>query len=206
MRVSPDFICEHGEAQPWATCVECMALPRDVRPERSVEPASVPTTTRTLGRRLPESPDDPIPPLVGNKDVSVPVHDFVRHVTGENSDWLFAGGGFPHHLRNGGWVYLRCDGQLGWRARVRGIGYREVRVNHTGEPPSDQGPGATIELIASTWERVDHDLGELAEKQIQGYRYLYTGRDGELRHVGADAPEPDDLDIDPPYSEQNGGA
>ena len=33
MRVSFDFICEHGELEPWFHCRECQMLPLDVRPE-----------------------------------------------------------------------------------------------------------------------------------------------------------------------------
>lgn len=33
MRVSFDFICEHGEPEPWHTCRECQTLPPGIRPE-----------------------------------------------------------------------------------------------------------------------------------------------------------------------------
>jgi hypothetical protein len=145
---------------------------------------------------MPRTEGDPPPPLIGNKDVSVPVYDIDAHTSGDGNDWLFAENGFPWDLRPGGWVYLRNEGRLGARARVEGIGFRTERRYHTGS--GDAGPGPTIEVDPATWETVDVDLGELAESQRQGYRYLITTVDGDVVHLSAGKHVPPDIDVDPP--------
>ena len=194
MRVSADFVCEHGFPKPWVTCVDCMSLGVADRPRPPVSPP-----TRKPGRpgHMPWTANDPVPQLCGDRDLSTPVHEVDPHVLGPGNGWLFGDQGFPKHLRPGGWVYLRHDGMLGARARVRGIGFRVERRLHTGDP-DDLGPGPTIELDAETWEFVAIDLGELADHQRQGYRYLITAVDGSVYHLAAGAPIPDDIEVDPP--------
>lgn len=199
MKVTEDFICEHGFPKPWVTCTDCMYLPADERPE---PPAPKPPPRAARRGQMPATIDDPLPPLQGDKDVSVAVHSFGEHITGEGNDWLFPeGGGFPWELRAGGWIYLRGGGRLGARARVRGIGFRTVREQHTGEP-YDMGPGPTIEVDPATWETVDIDLGELAERQRQGYRYLITARDGSILHLMAGDAILEGFDTDPPSGDR----
>ncbi len=196
MDVDVDFICEHGFPKPWVTCMECMYGPAATRP---VPPREAPAPPRTAAKsgRMPTKASEGLPKLTGDRDMSYAVHDIGAHMKGPGNDWLFALSGLPRQLRAGGWVYLRSDGHLGARARVTGIGFREERVQQTGEP-EDQGPGATIELDASTWEKTDHDLGELASSQRKGYRYLIACTDGSIRHLSASEPIPGDIDVDPP--------
>ena len=194
MKVEADYVCEHKMPRPWATCVECMSLPISERPE---PPAIQPPPRPTPRGRLPQSATDGLPALVGDKDMSFPVHDFDAHMVGPDNGWLVTQG-FPWDLRKGGWVYLRHEGQLGGRARVRGIGWREERKLHTGDPDGTWGPGATIELDASTWERFDHDLGALADDQRQGYRYLITDTFDQIHHLIAGEPVPETIAVSPP--------
>lgn len=197
MRVSADFVCDHDMPKPWATCIECMLLPAHQRPEH---PAPTPAPRKPNARPglMPKTAEDPIPDLIGDRDVSYPVWSFVEHMEGEGNDWLFGEQGFPWGLRQGGWIYLRSDGVLGARVRVKGIGFREVRREHTGDEMLNLGPGPTIEVDPSTWDRCSHELGDLAERQRQGYRYLITTQDGKIEHLMADMQIPPELKIDPP--------
>ncbi len=199
MKVEADYVCEHGMPQPWATCTECMLLPFDLRP---IGPRPVPAPKRPVSRPgvMPKTADDPIPDLIGDRDLSFPVWDFAAHRTGEDNDWLFGGQGFPWSLRAGGWIYLRHDGVLGARVRVRGIGFREERKEHTGDPREILGAGPTIELFPDSWEDFDEKLGDLAESQRQGYRYLITSVDSKIKHLMANEPLPANFEIDPPVS------
>lgn len=203
MKVASDYICEHEMPQPWATCTDCMMKPFDVRPEGPRPPPEPPKPKpRVRGSNaMPESADDRLPKLGGDKDLSYSVHDFDEHRNGPGNDWLFATGGFPAQLRAGGWLYLRADGRLGPRVRVRGIGFREERLEHTFDPeagPENRGPGPTIELDAETWEDFDLDLGDLASKQRTGYRYLITDTDGGVHHLMATESAPVGVTVDPP--------
>jgi hypothetical protein len=153
---------------------------------------------------LPKTASDPWPDLVGDKDVSVPVYDFVAHAQGPENEWLLAESGFPWDLRQGGWIYLRHDGRLGARARVKGIEFREKRVQHTGNP-IDLGPGPAIAVDAATWEFVDIDLGDLAESQRQGYRYLITTTAGKVVHLTAREAVSPDIEVDPPIVPESSG-
>jgi hypothetical protein len=180
---------------PWATCVDCMALPRDVRPEPPLRP---PVARVARRGEMPHNVDDPRPALIGDKDMSTPVFEFEPHMHGPGKDWLFPNNdGFPWDLRAGGWVYLRSENVIGARVRVRHIGFRTERRLHTGDP-SDFGPGPTIEVAPGTWEKVNHPLGDLADRQRQGYRYLITTVDGSIVHLMAGDKIPDDIDVDPP--------
>ncbi len=193
MKVAADFVCDHGYSKPWSACWDCMQLGAAERP---VPPAPAPLPEARKSGQMPETADDPIPKLTGDKDVSVPVREIDPHMDGPENDWLFGNNGFPWGLRPGGWVYLRHDGVLSGRARARSVGFRDVRPFHTGEP-EDQGPGPTLEVDPSSWERVAIDLGDLADSQHQGYRYLITATDGTVTHLSATDPVPDWLDVDP---------
>ena len=188
--------------KPWATCIDCMYRPEDTRPvpPRKVEEKKPAKASRAPSKsKLPLTAKDSIPSLTGNKDLSCSVYEIAAHVDGPGNDWIVAKG-FPAQLRAGGWIYLRHGGSLGAKARVKGIGFREDRPHHTGDTSENWGPGPTIEIDASTWEPLDISLGELAESQRQGYRYLATSTDGEIRHLMAGDPVPDDFEIDPPLA------
>ena len=72
MRVSADFVCEHGFPKPWVTCVDCMSLGVADRPRPPVSPP-----TRKPGRpgHMPWTANDPVPQLCGDRDLSTPVHE-----------------------------------------------------------------------------------------------------------------------------------
>ena len=173
-------------------------LPADEKPE----PPPPPPKTRVKKARpgvMPKTADDPIPDLVGDRDVSFPVYEVAPHMTGEGNDWVTGDQGLPWGLRPGGWLYLRCDGRLKGPARVKGIGFRDSRPWHTGGV-GNFGPGPTIELDPNTGERADVDLGELAESQRQGYRYLIALDSGEVLHLMADQEIPAEANIDTPMT------
>jgi len=187
--------------QPWATCTECMMLPRDEQPTPP-RPKPVPkpapaarkraTTAgeprakkavRTPAVRLPRHGDDTLPELGGAFDLSyeVPVDNVTFHVNGTESNWL-AISSFPAALRANGWIYLQVDGDVVARARVKGIGYRDKRWSQ--EPSalsSDIGGGPTIELHPDSWERMRVWLGAAGEQPVKGYRYLITGGAEDVR-------------------------
>ena len=75
------------------------------------------------------------------------------------------------------------------------IGFRHERRYHTGD--SDKGPGPTIEVDPNTWEPTSIELGDRAESQRQGYRYLITCTDGTVIHLSASDRIPEDIDVDP---------
>ena len=103
------------------------------------------------------------------------------------NDWLFLTG-FPHDLRPNGWVYVKVEGHIVARVRVRGVGYRMNVREHS---PHDDGvhhlvsATATLEVDANTWDPVDFPA---AETHGQGIRYLRTNEaDGTVSHlVGGD--------------------
>ncbi len=203
MKVAIDYICEHEMPQPWATCTDCMMKPFDARPEGPRPPPAPPKAkTRARGSNaMPESTDDRMPKLSGDKDLSYAVHSFDEHRSGPGNDWLLASGGFPAQLRTGGWLYLRSGGFLGPRVRVRGIGFRDERVEHTSDKAGvfeDRGPGPTIEVDPDTWEDFSADLGDLASKQRTGYRYLISDTSGGVHHLMATEPMPEGVEIDRP--------
>ena len=95
----------------------------------------------------------------------------------EATDWMPAVGGYPHGLRSGGWLYLRCDERLGARVRVPTMRWRHERPWRTGDDPGDNrgwGAGLVFGVDPSTWEAFDQALGEDAEWMRQGYRYHRT--------------------------------
>jgi hypothetical protein len=128
--------------------------------------------------------------LEGSKDISVPVHDVGAYLV---TDWVMATNGYPSDLRQGGWLYLRVDGALRARVRVTAMGWREERPWRTGGTGADAGPGLVFELDSATWQLVCIDLGDDAERMMQGYRYHRTTRSGEVVHltVGSTIPDGD---------------
>ncbi|NNE95644.1 MAG: hypothetical protein HKN24_06415 [Acidimicrobiales bacterium] len=203
MKVSADFVCEHGMPQPWATCTDCMLLPRDRQPEPPApEPAKVKAKPKPAGRRkastgsratgraptprpstrLPRSPTDLVPDLFGQYALAyeIPEQNLRYHTQGSDSDWLPIAS-MPRDLRHSGWVYLQIDRKLVARCRVRTIGFRDRRWTH--EKPGDTrdaGPGGTLELFDDGWEFISIDLGPAGDRSEAGYRYLVTGPDGEV--------------------------
>lgn len=192
----PSGICEHGEIR--AACIECIGKPY-------ARPRKAPPTPRPT--RTPRSSEEQIAALSGNKDISVPVFKLGPYLD-ERTDWLLAQG-YPHELRPGGWLYLRCDEGLRARVRVRGMRWSERRPWRTGqeavelggdEPDNDgAGPGLVFDLAPDTWEPISIELGPLAERQRSGFRYLLTTTSGEVVHLMADDPIPDG-DWDPAYA------
>lgn len=204
MQVELDYVCKHDMPKPWSTCTECMFLPEGERP---VPPGVIVLSTRTKASQgakkkarrgaMPKTAKDPIPDLIGDKDISYSVQDVTAHV---GQDWLYASV-FPWHLRPGGWIYLRNGGFLHARVRVAGIGFRESRPEQTGEEqPEDRGPGSVLTLYEETWQRLVIDLGSEASRQTQGIRYLVTSPDRKVVHLLAKEPVPEDFEMDPAYT------
>jgi hypothetical protein len=161
------------------TCSLCKPKPR------RVDRARKPTTS-------PHSADDPIAPLSGSKDVSMPVHEREPYLD-QRTDWMPAISGYPHDFRSGGWLYLRCDGRLIARARVGAMRWRDERPWRTGDNPDNEGfgPGLAFEVDPTSWEPFDQALGEDAERMRQGYRYHRTDRNGVVHHLTAGDPIPE---------------
>lgn len=166
--LDPAGICEHGEIR--AACIDCLHKPRP--PKRQPAPTPRPTTA-------PQSAQDPIRPLSGNKDVSIPVFDIEPYVE-PGTSWLIAQG-YPHDLRSGGWVYLRCNDRHAARVRARGIAWREERPWRTGDTddPEGAGPGLVFNVDPSSWERVDISFHRDPGDMRSGFRYLITNAAGD---------------------------
>ena len=185
--------CEHDEMK--AACLECLAMPKKVAPQ----PTAAPRATKN-----PTSEADKISPLGGDLDVSLPV-DAIEPLVG--SDWLTART-FPHYLRRSGWIYLRSNGHLSARVKATKVTWRAERKVPTEGPFEDLGPGLAIQVDPRTWDdTIDIDLGEHAERQQHGYRYLKTNEDDTVTHYRGGRPVTesgryededydDDLDLD----------
>lgn len=174
-----------------------MNAPYEERPEPPRVIAPEPARRSRVGKhKMPKTVEEDLPPLSGNKDMTVAVKHFDAHTQGENNDWLYVRG-FPHDLRAGGWVYLRKDGVLGRRVRATGIGWREQRLEHRPKAKKDRGPGPTLELDASSWEEIDFPLEE-DDSAGTGVRYLATGADGTIRHLPPGSRLPIGYAVDPP--------
>lgn len=192
----PAGICEHDEIR--AACIECIGKPY-ARPQKA------PATPRPT--HSPRSGEDQIAALSGTKDISVPVFEVGPYLD-ERTNWLIAQG-YPHDLRRGGWLYLRCADGLRGRVRVRGMRWSDHRPWRTGQEAMEfvdgegtdegAGPGLVFDLVPDTWERVSIELGELADRQRMGFRYLLTTTSGEVVHLMAQDPVPPG-DWDPAYA------
>lgn len=88
---------------------------------------------------------------------------------------------------------MRWRDQRPWRSG------RET-TEFSGSPDESEGPGLVFGLAPETWEAASIDLGDLAETQINGYRYLLTTTTGDVHHFMAQDPIPDGA-WDPPYAE-----
>lgn len=92
MKVAADFVCEHGYLKPWSACLDCIQLGATDRP---VPPAPAPIASAVRPGRMPQTAEDPIPKLMGDNDVRVPVREIDPHMDGPENDWLFGDNGFP---------------------------------------------------------------------------------------------------------------
>ncbi|MEM7275273.1 MAG: hypothetical protein AAF547_19510, partial [Actinomycetota bacterium] len=142
----------------------------------------------------PSSAKDKISPLAGDLDMSLPVCA-VDGVIGSNT---LAARAFPHYLRRSGWIYLRCDGKLQARVKATKVIWQDDRLD-LAEPERALGAGIVIEVDPRTWDDdIDIDLGQLAARQRDGFRYLKTNDDDTVTHYRGGKPvvEDDDLDLD----------
>lgn len=159
-------LCEHGEIE--VACLDCFAKPKKLAPQQQA-------TKRTT--KTPTSGNDPISPLSGALDLSVPVDDFAAVV---GSATLTART-YPHHLRRSGWVYLRTTEALEARVKVKKVVWSAGRTRIFGD--EEPGAGMVLEFDPSTWDdSFSHELGRLASQQAQGYRYLASHDDGTVTH------------------------
>ena len=176
--------CEHGEVV--AACLECLAMPKKVTPP----PPTTPRATKN-----PSSPRDKISPLAGDLDMSVPVHT-VDELVGQVS---LSARAFPHYLRRSGWVYLRSDDRLQARVKATKVVWQDDREDLV-DPDRDLGAGIAIEVDPATWDTdIDIDLGELASRMRDGFRYLKTNDDDTVTHYMGGKPiveaEDDEIDL-----------
>lgn len=155
-------LCEHGEIE--VACLDCFGQPRKLAAQRNV-------TRRTT--KTPTSATESIAPFSGALDVSIPFTDpsdlFGRETVPARI--------FPHHLRRGGWVYLRSESELTGRVRARKMVW------------DDQTNEMAIQVDPATWdESVSIPLGDLAVQQRNGYRYLESHDDGSVTHYKGGRP------------------
>lgn len=172
--------CEHDEVP--AACLECLAMPKKVIPR----PSSTPRATKN-----PSSANDKISPLAGDLDMSMPVVD-VDHVVGLPQ---LPARVFPHYLRRGGWVYLRSGEKLQARVKALKVVWQDGRSD-LADPDRVLGAGIAIEVDPETWSPVDIPLGNLAERQQDGFRYLMTNADDSVTHYMGGRPVVADAEID----------
>lgn len=114
-----------------------------------------------------------MPELVSDKDLAykIPPEDFAYFSGGPEAGWLPISR-MPKDLRPGGTIYLQIDAELVAQARVKGVGFREQRWDHTApDATTDLGPGATLELDGG-WSGASIDLGPDGTTPVTGYRYL----------------------------------
>ncbi len=149
-------LCEHGEIP--AACLDCFGQPKKLAPQARV-------TRRTT--KTPASGTDTIAPFGGTLDMSLPVDDPADHI-GETS---LPARIFPHHLRRGGWVYLRSSSALEGRVKAKRMVW------------CDDLSGMKLEVDVETWDStIELPLGRLAAQQRTGYRYLWANDDGTVTH------------------------
>ncbi len=176
--------CEHDEVE--AACLECLAMPKKVTPPR-------PTTPRAT--KNPSSAKDKISPLAGDLDMSLPVVDPGVAI----GLACLPARAFPHYLRRSGWIYLRSEGRLQARVKATKVVWEDDRSD-LADPGRDLGPGIAIEVDARTWDaEVDIDLGQLADQQRDGFRYLMTNDDDTVTHYRGGKPivdlDEDEIDL-----------
>ena len=173
--------CEHDEVQ--AACLECLAMPKKITPP----PPSTPRATKN-----PSSVNDKISPLAGDLDMSMPVASVEKHL----GSATLAARVFPHYLRRGGWLYLRCDDTLQARVKATKVIWEDGRTDLV-DPQRDLGGGLAIEVDPKTWDdSINIDLGCLASRQRDGFRYLKTNDDDSVTHYLGGRPITDYDEID----------
>jgi len=173
--------CEHDEVQ--AACLECLAMPQKVAPRKQTTPRAT---------KNPSSGSDKISPLAGELDMSIPVASVEKHLGSST----LAARVFPHYLRRGGWVYLRCEGVLQARVKAVRVIWEDGRTDLV-DPQRDLGGGIAIQVDPMTWDDgVSIDLGCLAERQQDGFRYLRTSDDDSIVHFLGGRPVTDYDEID----------
>lgn len=149
-------LCEHGEIE--VACLDCFSKPRKLAPQAR-------TTRRTT--KTPASGNDTIAPFSGALDMSLPVVDATEHFGNPTLPARI----FPHHLRRGGWVYLRSEDCLKGRVKAKKMVWSETESE------------MAIEVDPETWNTdIDVPLGRLADQQRTGYRYLETNDDDSVTH------------------------
>ena len=159
--------CEHGEVT--AACLECLAMPKKVTPP----PPATPRATKN-----PSSVKDKISPLAGDLDMSMPVFT-CDGVIGSAS---LPARAFPHYLRRSGWIYLRSNDRLTARVKASKVVWQDTR-QCLADPDRNLGGGIAIEVDPKTWDDdIDIALGDLAERQRDGFRYLKTNDDDTVTH------------------------
>lgn len=158
-------------------------MPKKIIPPR-------PTTPRAT--KNPSSVADKISPLAGDLDMSMPVISVEKHL----GSATLAARVFPHYLRKGGWIYLRCDDMLKARVKALRVIWQDERTDLV-DPERDLGGGLAIEVDPKTWDdSTNIELGCLAERQRDGFRYLKTGDDGTVVHYMGGRPIEDYDEID----------
>ncbi len=157
-------LCEHGEIE--VACLDCFGKPRKLAPQAKV-------TQRTT--KTPSSINDTIAPFTGDLDLSMGVDDIPALVGGSHLPARI----FPHHLRRGGWVYLRSAEALEARVKAKKMVWNDEQAE----------PGMTLEVDPATWTSdLGIELGWLAVQQQTGYRYLATNEDGTVVHYKGGKP------------------
>ncbi len=162
-------------------------MPKKVTPP----PPATPRATKN-----PSSIKDKISPLAGDLDMSVPVHSVDKLI---GSPALSARA-FPHYLRRSGWIYLRADDRLQARVKATKVVWQETREDLV-DPERDLGAGIAIEVDPKTWDTdIDIDLGQLASRMRDGFRYLKTNDDDSVTHYMGGKPiaeltDEDEIDL-----------
>lgn len=165
-------LCEHGEIE--AACLDCFGKPKKLAAQGKV-------TKRTT--KTPASGKDSIAPFSGALDVSIPFSDPGQIVGGDTIPARI----FPHHLRRGGWVYLRNEAALAGRVKAKKMIW------------DDEASEMAIQVDPTTWDdSFSIPLGDLAIQQRNGYRYLQSHEDGTITHYKGGKPveikDPEDDD------------
>ena len=173
--------CEHDEVE--VACLECLAQPKKVAPRKTTSPRAT---------KNPTSATDKISPLAGDLDMSMPVASVEKHLGSST----LAARVFPHYLRRGGWIYLRCDGLLQARVKALKVVWEDDRID-LADPDRALGGGIAIKVDPTSWDdSVQIDLGCLAERQRDGFRYLKTNDDDTVVHYLGGRPITDYDEID----------
>lgn len=161
-------------------------MPKKVTPP----PPQTPRATKN-----PSSVKDKISPLAGDLDMSVPVEIIEGIIGAEHLPARV----FPHYLRRSGWIYLRSSDRLLARVKATKVVWQDERVDMA-DPTRDLGAGIAIAVDSRTWDTdIDIELGALAERQRDGFRYLKTNDDDSVTHYMGGKPitldEIDEIDL-----------